>query len=168
MSASYSSSGSEFARRRRLQVITAASISMAIAAAGGTNLACAGETLHVIEHVLAEPTIHVGAKGETDSMGDLNVFANPVFDSTNTRQVGTLQGSCVRVIVGKSWECSFALVLGAYRLVLEGPYDDTGANVMAITGGTGRFAGAKGQLNPHLREPKAGVPPASDLIFTIL
>jgi allene oxide cyclase len=167
MNAKYSSSVSQFALCRGFQITVATFLAAAVGTLGGANLAYAGETLHVVEHVLDEPTIHLGPKGAADSMGDINVFANPVFDSTNTRQLGVLQGNCVRVIVGKSWECSFTLVLATERITLEGPYNDTGANVFAITGGTGRYAGAKGQMSAHPRESKSGAIATSDLIFDI-
>jgi hypothetical protein len=167
MNAKYSSSLSGFVLCRGLQITAAAFLGAAVGTLGGAKFAYAGETLHVVEHVLDEPTIHLGPKEAADSMGDINVFANPVFDSTNTRQLGTLQGSCVRVIVGKSWQCSFSLVLATECITLEGSYNDTGANVYAITGGTGRYAGAKGQMSAHPRESKSGVLTASDLIFDI-
>jgi allene oxide cyclase len=167
MNAKYSSSLSGFVLCRGFQLLVATFLVATVGTLGGASFAYAGETLHVVEHVLDEPTIHLGPKETADSMGDINVFANPVFDSTNTRQLGSLQGSCVRVIVGKSWQCSFSLVLASEYITLEGPYNDTGANVFAITGGTGRYAGAKGQMSPHPRESKSGTPTFSDLIFDI-
>jgi allene oxide cyclase len=167
MNAKYSPSLAEFALCRGFKITVGTFLVAAVGTLGGANFAYAGETLHVVEHVLDEPTIHLGPKEAADSMGDINVFANPVFDSTNTRQLGTLQGSCVRVIVGKSWQCSFSLVLATECITLEGPYNDTGANGFAITGGTGRYAGVKGQMSPHPRESKSGTLTASDLIFDI-
>ena len=78
--------------------------------------AVAGETLHVVEREAADTTIHLSTKGETDSKGDMIVFANPIFDSTNTHQLGIVQGTCVRVIVAKSWECFFTLALATDRI----------------------------------------------------
>lgn len=167
MNAKYLSSLSGFALCRGFQITVATFLGAAVGTLGGAKFAYAGETLHVVEHVLDEPIIHLGPKEAADSMGDINVFANPVFDSTNTRQLGTLQGSCVRVIVGKSWQCTFSLILATECITLEGPYNDTGANVFAITGGTGRYAGAKGQMSAHPRESKSGALTASDLIFDI-
>ena len=56
---------------------------------------------------MGETTVDLGAKG--DSVGDLLVFANKVFDAANKTQVGTDQGYCVRTVVGKSWECFWTL-----------------------------------------------------------
>jgi allene oxide cyclase len=167
MNAKHSSSLSGFFLCRGYQIVVATVLGAAVGTFGGAKFAYAGETLRVVEHVLDEPTIHLGPKEAADSMGDINIFANPVFDSTNTRELGTLQGSCVRVIVGKSWQCSFSLVLATECITLEGPYNDTGANVFAITGGTGRYVGAKGQMSGHPRESKSGAATFSDLIFDI-
>ena len=45
---------------------------------------------------MGETTIDLGAKG--DSLGDLLVFANKVYDAANKTQVGTDQGYCVRTV----------------------------------------------------------------------
>ena len=127
--------------------------------------ALARESLHVVEHEAADKTktIHQGGSGESDSVGDTLVFANPLFDSTNARQVGVVQGSCVRVIVGKSWECLFSLGIGENRLTLQGTYNDVGESVFAITGGTGRYTGVRGRMSLRAREEK---PPGGDQVPT--
>jgi len=39
--------------------------------------------------------------------------------------------------------------------VVEGPFKDDGSNtVLAITGGTGVFSSARGQMTLHYRDPK--------------
>jgi allene oxide cyclase len=149
---------------RRLAITVGAS--MLIAASMGSRLACAGESLHLVEHETTNTTIHAN-KGKPDSMGDEIVFANPVFDSGNSHEVGVLQGNCVRVIVGKSWECFFTLVLANDRITLEGPYADSGESVFAITGGTGKYVGAKGQMTARSRDTKPGSAATTDLIYDI-
>jgi allene oxide cyclase len=126
--------------------------------------AFAGERLHVIEHVSNEHTVHAaGAKG--DSLGDLIVFANPVNDSADKAQVGTDNGFCVRVEVGKSYECFWTLNLKDGMITLEGPFLDTGDSVFVITGGTGKYAGAKGQMKLHDRGTK---PTSYDFVYELL
>jgi allene oxide cyclase len=170
MNAKYSSSVPEFSLSRRFQITVATFLIAALGILGGANIAFARETLHVVERELTETTIHLGAKGNPDSVGDMIVFANPIFDSTNTRQLGIVQGTCVRVIVGKSWECFFTLALANDRITLEGPYADTGESVFAITGGTGRYTGAKGQMSLRVRDSKSlpnGAAPVADMIYDI-
>src|SRR3984893_8953146 len=109
--------------------------------------ALAGEKIQLIEHADTDATLDLGAKG--DSVGDLLTFANPVFDAANKTQLGTDQGYCVRVVVGKSWECFWTLMLKEGEITIEGPFFDDKDSVMAVTGGTGKYAGAKGSLKLH-------------------
>jgi allene oxide cyclase len=122
---------------------------LAALAAGPT---LAGERIQLIEHADTDATLDLGAKG--DSVGDLLTFANPVYDATNKTKVGSDQGYCVRVIAGKSWECFWTLLLENGQITVEGPFYDTGDSVMAITGGTGKYAGAKGGMKLHPRDAK--------------
>src|ERR1700676_3799994 len=127
--------------------------SAALAATLLTLPAFAAEQIKVVERPIGETTVDLGPKG--DSIGDLLVFANGVFDSANKTQVGTDQGYCVRTIVGKSWECNWTLTLKAGQITVEGPFMDEGDSVFAITGGTGRSAGVKGSMKLHPRDGKS-------------
>ena len=167
MNAKYLLSLADLAHLWRIQFGVAALFIAALGMLGGSNVAFAGETLHVVEREVTNTTIHLGAKGKPDSVGDMIVFANPIFDSTNEHQLGIVQGSCVRVIVGKSWECMFTLALANDRITLEGPYADTGESVFAITGGTGRYATAKGQMSLRARDSKPGVATSTDMFYDI-
>jgi allene oxide cyclase len=125
--------------------------------------ALAGEQLKVVEHPVGETTVDLPPKG--DSIGDLLVFANAVFDAANKTQVGNDQGYCVRTIVGKSWECFWTLTLKAGQITVEGPFLDAGDSLMAVTGGTGKYAGAKGSMKLHPRDP---TPTAYDFTYDLL
>jgi hypothetical protein len=80
-----------------------------------------------------------------DSAGDVLVFTEKLFNARG-RQIGTDAASCVRLFDVTS------LCTGVYKLrggqlmvqlVQPGP---TGTYDQAITGGTGRFAGARGTV----------------------
>jgi len=114
--------------------------------------ASAGEVISVVEHADTDAVTDTGAKG--DSAGDVLTFANPVFDKANKAQVGTDQGYCVRTVVGKAWECNWTMSLKDGQITVEGPFLDTGDSVLAITGGTGKYAGARGQMKLHARDAK--------------
>jgi len=107
----------------------------------------------VVERAMTDTTIDLGEKG--DSLGDLLTFANPVFDAANKVQLGADQGYCVRVMVGKSWECFWTLILKDGQITVEGPFYDEGDSVMIVTGGTGKYVGAKGSLKLHARDAKS-------------
>jgi allene oxide cyclase len=113
----------------------------------------AAEQIKVVEHPVGETTVDLGAKG--DSIGDLLVFSNAVFDAANKTQLGTDQGYCVRTIVGKSWECFWTLTLKAGQITVEGPFMDEGDSLFAVTGGTGKYTGAKGSMKLHPRDAKS-------------
>jgi allene oxide cyclase len=135
------------------------------ALAGIPLIAMAGERLHVIEHATNETTTHVAPDAKDDAVGDLLTFANPVFDSSNKTQLGTDQGYCIRIVVGKSWECFWTLLLKEGRITLEGPFYDSGDSVFVITGGTGKYGGAKGQMTLHDRGTK---PTSYDFVYELL
>src|SRR6202041_3582976 len=99
--------------------------------------AFAAEQIKVVERPVGETTVDLGAKG--DSIGDMLVFANGVFDAANKTQVGSDQGYCVRTIVGKSWECNWTLMLKSGQITVEGPFMDEGDSLLTVTGGTGKY-----------------------------
>jgi len=82
-------------------------------------------------------------------------FANGIFDSANKTQLGSDQGYCVRTIVGKSWECFWTMNLKAGQITVEGPFMDDGDSLFTVTGGTGKYAGAKGSMKLHPRDAKS-------------
>jgi hypothetical protein len=136
-----------------------AALSAALAAAP----AFAAEHIKVVERPVGETTVDLTAKG--DSVGDMLVFANGVFDAENETQVGSDQGYCVRTIVGKTWECFWTLTLKAGQITVEGPYFDQGDSLLVVTGGTGKYAGAKGSLKLH---PRSGTPVALEFTYDLL
>jgi hypothetical protein len=70
----------------------------------------------------------------------------------------------VRVVVGKSWECFWTLILAGGEITVEGPFYDTGDSTLVITGGTGQYVGAKGAMKLHARDAKAS---AYDFIYEL-
>ena len=42
----------------------------------------------------------------------------------------------------------------AGQITVEGPFLDAGDSVLAVTGGTGKYAGARGDMNLHARNPE--------------
>ena len=127
-------------------------IGLATVAALATTAVPAAEHIELVERALTDATVDLGTPG--DSVGDLLTFANPVYDHANKVQLGTDQGYCVRVVVGKSWECFWTLILKEGQITVEGPFFDQGDSLMAITGGTGKYNGVKGSMKLHPRDAK--------------
>jgi len=122
------------------------------ALAFGIGIAFAGSgitgpvTVTVIEHATTDKVIDVGKKG--DSTGDILTFHNDVYDETDTTQVGTLQGQCVRESPkAGTWECWWTTSLADGQITIEGPYLDSSNTVLAaVTGGTGLYVNARGSM----------------------
>jgi len=106
-------------------------------------------SLHVVEHAETDAVAELGEPG--DSVGDVLTFANPVFNADNTEQVGTNNGYCLRTAVGSAWECHWILTLSDGQITVDGPFYDTGDSVLAITGGTGAYSEARGEMSLHAR-----------------
>lgn len=126
--------------------LTAASADSATA---GSDSAGHVQQFTVVEHAITDTVVDIGKPG--DSLGDLLAFGNPIFNASNTTQIGSDQGSCVRTKVGQAWECSWTTTLNGGSLVVEGPYFDHADSVLAITGGTGVWRTARGQMKLHAR-----------------
>ena len=131
-----------------------------------TVQANSGQTIHVVEHAITDTVQHFHA--HKDSLGDVLAFHNPVFDAQDKQQVGVDNGQCIRTIVtGKTeWECFWTVFLAQGQITVEGPYYDDGTDTtLAITGGTGAYMEAKGQMLLHA----TGHPLGSeyDFIYTL-
>lgn len=106
--------------------------------------AAAAEDIEVVEHATTDAVTDTGDKG--DSAGDILTFANEVFDAEDKNKVGTDQGICFRTLPGKAWECFWTISLDKGQITVEGPFYDSGDSVLAITGGTGEYADANGEM----------------------
>jgi Allene oxide cyclase len=139
---------------------------LAVVAVAAGDLIAAGrataapQELTLTEHAATDAVTDTGASG--DSAGDILTFANEVFDAEDINRLGSDQGMCVRTVPGQeweggSWECFWTLSLASGQITVEGPFYDTGDSVLAITGGTGAFANAQGDmlLSPIGTEGKA-------------
>jgi hypothetical protein len=135
-------------------------VSSFLGCAGG--YAASSNEFTVVEHPIAETIIDIGKKG--DSLGDLLVFKNPLFDAANKVEVGHDSGSCIRTVVGKEWDCTFTNVLAEGQITVSGTFHDTGDSIFTVTGGTGRFAGQYGEMQLHFRDKKGT---AYDFIFKL-
>jgi hypothetical protein len=146
---------------KRPVATTAAATLLATLLAAGT--VAAAEQIKVVERPVGETTVDLTAKG--DSVGDMLVFANGVFDAANKTQIGSDQGYCVRTVVGKAWECFWTLTLKAGQITVEGPFMDEGDSLLVVTGGSGKYAGAKGSMKLH---PRDATPTGYDFTYDLL
>ncbi len=123
----------------------------------------AGTTVHVIEH--AKTDTEAPGVGGKDVKGNILTFNNPVFDTANKHQVGHDEGFCVRLQVKLGiWECLWTTFLKGGQITVQGPYYDTHNSELSITGGTGAYKGARGQMDLKSRNGGAEY----DFIFHLL
>ena len=135
-------------KAHHLVPIVAVCVAGLLAACGSDS---GSETVKVIEHAETDTVRHIGPASEEDSVGDVLAFANPVFDSNNKEKVGTDNGQCVRTAAGKAWECIWTISLSGGQMTVEGPFYDGKDSELAITGGTGEYKDASGQMTLHAR-----------------
>lgn len=102
------------------------------------------QEIKMVEHATTDAVTDTGAAG--DSVGDILTFANEVFDADDKNKIGTDQGVCFRTVAGKAWECFWTVSLDKGQITVEGPFLDKGDSVLAITGGTGEYADAEGEM----------------------
>ena len=109
--------------------------------------------LHVIEHAETDTLQHEGKPDEKDSRGDVLAFFNPLYDDTNTNKLGTSSGVCFRTAPGSAYDCMWTATVPGGQLTVQGPFYDTKDSNLAITGGTGDYEQARGEMALHARNP---------------
>ena len=86
------------------------------------------------------------------SPGDMMIFQADILDSTTRKLVGGDSGWCVRTWTSKELsECTFTLTLADGEISVQGPSERHGETVLAVTGGTGKYSGARGELKLNTR-----------------
>ena len=130
----------------------AAAIVVLMFAVSAWRMQTPATTLKVVERATTDAVTDTGEKGDT--VGDILTFANKVYDEKNEKEIGSDQGYCFRVAVGEAWECNWTIVLADGQIVVEGPFYDAKSSVLAITGGTGSYADARGQMTLEARDDK--------------
>ncbi|KAL3682368.1 hypothetical protein R1sor_000390 [Riccia sorocarpa] len=89
-------------------------------------------------------------KVQVPCIGDIVPYSNKVYDCTGKKYLGRSAGLCVVVehhhaSGGDLFETTMSHYLGDYgHISCQGPYMTYADSEMAVTGGTGRFAGARG------------------------
>lgn len=129
---------------------------------GPAALADNMETIALVERATTDTVIDLGASG--DSAGDMLTFANEIYDQANEKLVGSDNGLCVRTLAGKAWECAYTTTLEKGQITVEGPFYDGKDSVLAVTGGTGAYVNARGEMTLHARNDKGT---EYDFVYTL-
>ena len=84
--------------------------------------------------------------GETgDSPGDILVFDQPLLDE-DMQLLGRNSGTCIRTRIAHSFQCQWTLSMDKGSIVVAGREYDKGSSPLAIIGGTGIYAGIRGEM----------------------
>jgi allene oxide cyclase len=149
-----------------MQSDIAALVASAVIAAfiiGGPASAQDRETIKLVERASTDVVTDVGDEG--DSVGDILTFNNALYDEANQNEVGRDNGWCMRTAVGVAWECFWTATLEGGQITVAGPFLDSGDSVLAITGGTGAYAGARGEMSLH---PRNGEGTEYDFAYSVM
>ena len=145
------------------------SLATGICFAAADAIAQTTETLSFIEkgnHADGSPTYtNIDVEPPGASPGDMMIFQSDIVDSATKKPVGYNSGWCVRTWKSKELsECTFTLTLADGQISAQGPADRHGETVLAVTGGTGKYSGARGELQLKSR---VGVGIDNHLTFTL-
>jgi hypothetical protein len=119
-----------------------------LVASGGSSASAAPEhsvRLSLVEHQVGERFLDTGKRGV--SPGDRNIVRSRILD-TSGRAVGRADIDCVVTGTGRQLGglCDVVITLPDGQLVGEFAFDRSGSShYQAITGGTRRYAGMRGQ-----------------------
>uniref|UniRef100_A0A7C9F797 allene-oxide cyclase n=1 Tax=Opuntia streptacantha TaxID=393608 RepID=A0A7C9F797_OPUST len=92
---------------------------------------------------------------EVHSLGDLVPFSNKIYSGDLQKRLGITAGLCILVQhvpeeKGDRYEAVYSFYFGDYgSLTVQGPYLTYEDTWLAVTGGTGAFEGASGQVKLH-------------------
>ncbi len=145
-------------------VVVAILLVAALAASASSPRVRSPIRFKVIEHETSDTGVDTdGSGGSADSAGDLLTFHNKIYDATNSHLIGRDLGVCTLVVPGSSYYCSWNTFLPGGQLSVQGLFSFTRATTLAITGGTGGYANARGTM--VLRGQPNG---NFDFVFTVL
>jgi len=110
--------------------------------------ACAQEAYRVLVTIAdaridKAQLIDTGKPG--DSVGDILVFDQPLLGE-HKQKIGNNSGTCIRTQVGHSFQCQWTLTLQNGSIQVAGREFDQGVSTLSIVGGTGQYAGIRGDM----------------------
>src|SRR5436190_19833988 len=135
-----------------LAIAAVAAIAVAQTAASSTQSNKRAVTKTFKATAVIDSATNVDNPPAGDSQGDIIVFTQKLYrDSSQKTKIGSDQAYCVRTIAGKARVCTGLFYLRGGTVTITGPESSTKVHSLAITGGTGDWRGARGEivLRPH-------------------
>lgn len=96
--------------------------------------------------------LRLSAKQTQNALGDLVPFTNKVYNGSLDKRIGITAGICILIQHvpernGDRYEAIYSIYFGDYgHLTVQGPYLTYEESYLAVTGGSGVFEGAYGQV----------------------
>ncbi len=139
-----------------LAVASVAAIALSLAGTASASESAHGD-LTVVEEAITDTEVPAFTTDKvpvvsTDTAGAILVFHNQLFNKTDTTNVGSDRGDCTRINPNEfgtgvgTWECRWTNFLPGGQITVEGPFNDNSDTIVSITGGTGVYAHARGQM----------------------
>jgi allene oxide cyclase len=120
-------------------------LAMSLVSASQSQKEAGSRIFTAVDRASTASIVDVGDPG--DSVGDIRTSHDLLYDGTG-KLMGRTLSDCTRVRPNKgAWVCLWTIqILGKGSLTLEGPLLDSRNSVLAVTGGTGAFLSARGQV----------------------
>src|SRR5437879_2227695 len=118
---------------------------------GTSSRSRASIQLHVFDHATATSIKRITVSLPSDPRGNYVVFYDPVFDATDTTQIGNDSGICT-IVSRTLQECHITFILShpAGEIAVQGPQLLSGAATTVVaTGGSGSFSGREGSATTN-------------------
>ncbi|CAM0953918.1 unnamed protein product [Alopecurus aequalis] len=96
--------------------------------------------------------LRLSAKQSQNALGDLVPFTNKLYNGSLDKRIGISAGICILIQHvpernGDRYEAIYSMYFGDYgHLTVQGPYLTYEESYLAVTGGSGVFEGAYGQV----------------------
>jgi len=96
--------------------------------------------------------LRLSAKQSENALGDLVPFTNKVYNGSLDKRIGITAGICILIQHvpernGDRYEAIYSMYFGDYgHISVQGPYLTYEESYLAVTGGSGVFEGAYGQV----------------------
>ena len=109
---------------------------------------CGGPKPQVLV-TIADARVHAAQSIDTgeagDTVGDILTFDQPLLDA-GLNTIGNNSGMCIRTRSEHSFQCQWTLTLDSGTIQVAGREFDHGTSVLSIVGGTGKYAGIRGEM----------------------
>jgi hypothetical protein len=135
---------------KRIALMACAAALLAVIAGGMVaNAGPRGRAIHVISHTVDLGGADADGSGQVgDAVGDSFTSVSEIRDADDETVIGRDRATCSMADPAEGrWHCYGTTEFdGLGSITYQGVLDPTGRSVNAITGGTGRFRGAGGQV----------------------